>query len=187
MADLKVIFKDSEEKMDKAVEAVDRDLKGIRTGRASASMVEGVKVMAYGAETPINQVASITTPDASTIMVQPWDVNVLAAVEKGLLAANLGMTPSNDGKIIRLNVPSLTEEKRKEMVKKAHAIAEHGRVSVRTVRRHINDEIKKIEKEHAITEDERKRYLDQIQKKTDAHIAKIDEHMTKKEHEIMKV
>ena len=181
------IIKETEGKMDAAIDAVDRDLKSVRTGRATTSMVDGVKAQAYGNETPLNQLASITTPDAATIMIQPWDASVLKSVEKALLEANLGMTPSNDGKVIRLVVPTLTEEKRKEMVKKAHAVAEHGRVAIRNLRRHVNDEVKRIEKDHKISEDEKKRYLDQIQKKTDAHIAKIDEHMARKEAEIMKV
>lgn len=184
---LEGLFNEAEEKMDKAVAAVDHELTTLRTGRASASMVEGVQVQAYGSAMPINQVATISTPDASTIAVQPWDAGLLATIEKALLAANLGMTPSNDGKIIRLRVPSLTEETRKEMVKKAHAVAEQGRIAVRNIRRHANDHIKANEKEHEITEDDKKKFLDQIQKKTDAHVKRIDELMAKKEKEIMTV
>ncbi len=181
------LLKDAEGKMDKAIQSLDHEMAALRTGRASAHALDGILVKAYGTDTAINQVATINTPDAATITVQPWDTGILASVEKAILGANLGMTPSNDGKIIRLRVPSLTEETRKQMVKKAHEVAEHGRVAVRNVRRHVNDEVKKTEKEHDITEDERKRLLDQIQKRTDQHIKKIDELLTKKEAEIMHV
>lgn len=184
---LEELFAETERKMDKAVETLDRELKSLRTGRSSVSMVDHVMVDAYGTRTPLNQIASINTPDASTIMIQPWDINILAAVEKTLLAANLGLTPNNDGKVIRLNVPALTEETRRDMVKKAHEIGEGGHIAVRNIRRHTNDEIKKTERNHEITEDERKRFLDDIQKKTDGHIARIDELVRKKETEIMKV
>lgn len=181
------LLEDTEQKMDKAVGAADRDLKALRTGRASTVMVEGVTVTAYGSETPLNQMATVSTPDAATIVIQPWDPGQLETIEKALMAANIGMTPNNDGKLIRLNVPALTEETRKEMVKKAHQAAEHGRVAVRNIRRHANDEVKKIEKEHEINEDERKRHLDKIQKKTDGHVKKIDELLAQKEEEIMQV
>jgi len=184
---LEDLFKDAEAKMDKAVNSVDHELQTLRTGRASVDSVDGVTVSAYGSDTPLNQVATVSTPDAATILVQPWDQGLLASVEKGLLAANLGMTPNNDGKIIRLNVPPMTEESRKLMVKKGHDLAEHGRIAVRNVRRHSNDEIKKNEKNHDISEDERKRFLDRMQKITDAHTKKIDELLQKKEKEIMHV
>ena len=184
---LDALFKELEQKMDKAVESLDHELLALRTGRASTAMVEGVSVPAYGGDSPLNQVATINTPDASTIAVQPWDPTLMAAIEKALLAANLGMTPNNDGKIIRLNVPALTEETRKEMVRKAHHLAENGRIAVRGVRRHANDEIKKNEKSHEIGEDEMKRFLDRVQKRTDEHVKRIDEHMDKKEKEIMEV
>lgn len=181
------LVKEADAAMNKGVETVERDLAALRTGRASAALVEGVTVPAYGGESPLNQVATVGTPDAATIAIQPWDASLTGAIEKALLAANLGMTPTNDGKTIRLNVPPLTEETRKEMVKKAHAVAEHGRVSVRNNRRHFNDEIKKDEKAHDIGEDEMKRLLDKIQKQTDAHVARIDEMMHKKEKEIMEI
>ncbi|MCH8333182.1 ribosome recycling factor [Candidatus Sumerlaeota bacterium] len=174
-------------KMVKAVENVEHDLKSLRTGRASADMVASVKISAYGNESALSAVATVSTPDATTISIQPWDPTLLAVMEKALLAANLGMTPSNDGKVIRLFVPALTEETRKEMVKKAHRIAEQGRVAVRNVRRHANDEVKKTEKEHDISEDELKRHLEAIQKKTDENIKKVEDLTAKKESEIMTI
>lgn len=184
---LDVLFKELEQKMDNAVESVDHELHALRTGRASTAMVEGVTVPAYGSDTPLNQVATINTPDAATIAVQPWDPTLMATIEKALLAANLGMTPNNDGKIIRLNVPAMTEETRKDMARQAHKVAEDGRVAVRNIRRHANDEIKKNEKEHEIGEDDKKRFLDRVQKRTDDHVKRIDKHMAKKEQEIMEV
>ena len=174
-------------KMDKALEATDHEFKSLRTGRATSSMLDGVIIQAYGTDSPINQVASVSTPDAATILVQPWDAGVIASIEKGILAANLGLTPSNDGKVVRLRVPELTEETRKEMVKKAHELAEHGRVAIRSVRRHINDEVKKLGKDHEIAEDDLHRLLDKIQKKTDAHVESINKMLAKKEEEIMQV
>jgi ribosome recycling factor len=184
---LEGLFRETEDKMDKGVEATEREFQSLRTGRASTDLLNGVTAHAYGADTPLNQLATISTPDAATILIQPWDVGQLPAVEKAIHAANLGMTPNNDGKVIRLNIPQMTEEKRKEIVKKAHDIAEHGRIAIRNIRRHSNDEIKKTEKNHEISEDERKRYLDKVQAKTDVHIKKIDELLAKKEQEVMHV
>ena len=181
------IFHQNEQKMDGAVESIDHDLKSLRTGRATTATVDAVMVEAYGTPTPINQLATISTPDASTIMIQPWDAGNLAKIEKALSAANLGMTPNNDGKQIRMNVPVLTEETRKDMVKKAHAIAEQGRVAVRNIRRHLNDEIKKTEKHHDISEDDRDKFLRKAQDKTNEHTKKIDELMAAKEKEIMQI
>ncbi len=184
---LDALLKEADEKMDKAIEALERDLATLRTGRASTQALDGIRAVAYGSETPLQQLATITTPDASTIAIQPWDVSILPAIEKAIQGANLGLTPSNDGKIIRLRVPTLTEETRKGIVKKGHEMAEKARVSIRNVRHHVNDEIKKSEKKLALPEDELKRKLDQVQKKTDAHVKKIDEMLAKKEKEIMHV
>lgn len=181
------IHKRAEEKMKKAVEATERELKGIRTGRASPALVETVVVPAYGADTPLRQLATISTPDARTIQIQPWDRNLLGAVEKAILAANLGLTPNNDGRVIRINIPPLTEERRKELVKLARHMAEEGRVAIRNIRRHANEEIKDAEKRHEISEDERERALDETQKLTDKYIAKVDELLAAKEKEIMEV
>lgn len=180
-------LKEADDKMGKAVQVVDHELSGLRSGRASVHLVDPVKVSIYGNESPINMLATISTPDASTIMIQPWDKNALPAIEKAILQANIGLTPNNDGKVIRLNVPALTQETRKEMVKRAQKIAEEGRVAVRNVRRHINDEVKKKEKDHAIPEDDAKKLVEQIQKKTDDTIKKIDGLLAGKEKEIMTV
>lgn len=184
---LEALFRETEDKMDKAVEATEREFQSLRTGRASTDVVAGVTAQAYGADTPLNQLATISTPDAATILIQPWDMSQLAAVERAIHAANLGLTPNNDGKVIRLNIPPMTEEKRKEIVKKAHDMAEQGRIAIRNIRRHANDEIKKTEKNHEISEDDRKRYLDKVQAKTDAHTRKIDELLARKEQEVMHV
>lgn len=181
------MLKEAEQKMDKAVQSVEHDLATLRSGRASTSIIDGLQVDAYGTKTPIKQLGNISTPDAATILIQPWDQGVLGAIEKAIHGANVGLTPNNDGKVIRLNVPQLTEDARKGIVKKAHEMAEHGRVSIRNIRRGVNDEMKKAEKAHKISEDECKRFLDGNQKKTDAHIKKIDEILARKEAEIMKV
>src|SRR5690242_6522038 len=136
VAMLDKITKESEEKMKKALQVVEHELGGLRTGRASVQLVDRVRVSVYGQESPLAAVATVSTPDASTIMIQPWDKGVLGAIEKAILQANIGLTPNNDGKVIRLSVPALTQETRKEMVKKAHGIAEEGRVAVRNIRRH---------------------------------------------------
>jgi len=184
---LKDLYKQAEEKMKKAVEATERELHSLRTGRASTALVENIAVPAYGTESPLKQVATITTPDARTIQIQPWDRNILAAIEKAILAANLGLTPNNDGRVIRLNIPPLTEERRKELVKMARKIAEDGRVAIRNIRRHINDEIKATEKRHEISEDDRQRALNEVQKYTDKYIEQIDKILEAKEKEIMEV
>jgi len=184
---LKEILKETQEKMKKAVEATDRELKSLRTGRASTSLVESVVVEAYGTNTPLKGLATISTPDPRTIQIQPWDRNLLGAIEKAILAANLGLTPNNDGRVIRLNIPALTEERRKELVKVAHKMAEEGRVAVRNVRRSANEEIKATEKRHEISEDEREKTIQDVQKLTDERIAEIDKHLAAKEKEILEV
>lgn len=181
------VLKEAAEKMDKAVGVTEHQLATLRTGRATPALLEGITVELYGTDSPINQVATVSTPDASLITVQPWDRNALAPIEKAILQANIGLTPSNDGKIIRLQVPQLTEDRRKEIVKQAHGVAEEGRVSVRNIRRHINDDIKKKEKAHELSEDESKRLHDQVQKLTDDHIKKIDDALAHKEKEILTV
>lgn len=182
---MEALVKESDDKMDKAINVVEHELGALRSGRASVHLVDGVKVSLYGTESPVNQLGTVSTPDGSTIMIQPWDKNALAAIEKAILQANIGLTPNNDGKVIRLHVPALTQETRKEMIKRAHAIAEEGRIAVRNVRRHINDQIKKGEKDSKVTEDESKKLQDTIQKKTDEHIKKIDGLLAAKEKEVM--
>ena len=184
---LKEIHKQTQEKMKKAIETLDRELKSLRTGRASISLVENLVVPAYGTDTPLKGLATIATPDARTLTIQPWDRNLLGAIEKAILAANLGLTPNNDGRVIRINVPLLTEERRKELVKVAHKMAEEARVAVRNLRRHAIEEIRATEKRHEISEDDREKARAEVQKYTDAFIADVDKHMATKEKEIMEV
>ncbi len=179
--------KEHEDQMKKMVV----DLKGayetLRTGRASTALVEQISVEAYGSTMPLIQMATISTPDARTVAVQPFDPSQIGAIEKAIQASDVGITPNNDGKIIRLNVPQLTEERRKEMVKLAHKYAEDHRIAVRKVRHDMNDAIKKMEKDGDISEDEMHRDLDEVQKLTDSYIEKVDAEMKRKEEEIMQV
>ncbi len=181
------IYKQAQEKMTKAVDAVDHDFSSLRTGRASVSLVDNVQVEAYGSRMPLKQMATISTPDARSLVVQPFDKSTTGAIEKALLGANLGMTPTNDGKVIRMSIPPLTEERRKELVKVAKKMAEEGRVAVRNIRRHANDDIKKTEKGHEITEDDRTKAAKQIQDITDKYVKEIDDLLARKEKEVMEV
>lgn len=173
--------------MDAVVEDFKRKLANIRTGRATVGLLDGIVVDYYGTPTPLNQMASIAVPEPQTITVQPWDATAMAAIEKAITAANLGFNPSNDGKIIRLGVPALNEERRKQFAKQAHEIAEDHRIAVRNVRHSSNDALKKMQKEKEISEDDERGALDEVQKLTNAHIAKIDELVKNKETEIMSV
>jgi len=184
---LKELHRQMHERMKKAIEAFEKELKTLRTGRASTALVENVVVSAYGAETPLKGLATLSTPDARTIQIQPWDRNLLGAIEKAILAANLGLTPNNDGRLIRINIPVLTEERRKELVRVAHKMAEDGRVAIRNVRRHANEEIRALEKRHEISEDDRDAATAEVQKYTDETIAEIDKRLAAKEKEIMEV
>jgi ribosome recycling factor len=181
------IMKDCKDRMDKALLALEHNFETLRTGRASLAILDGVTVPAYGSDMALNQVASLSAPDAKTIQIQPWDKSVMGAIEKALLAANLGVTPTNDGTVVRLNFPPLTEERRKEVVKVAHKMGEEGRVAVRNVRRHINDEVKKSEKSHDISEDDRDKLLKDVQNMTDDHIRKVDDVLAAKEKDILEV
>jgi ribosome recycling factor len=181
------LLKESTEKMNKALQVFEHELGALRTGRANPHLLDGIAVSCYGSQSPIQQLGTVSTPDGSTIAIQPWDTSVLGAIEKAILQANIGLTPNNDGKVIRLHIPALTEQTRKDMVKRANHLAEEGRVAVRNIRRHVNDEIKKNEKDHAITEDDKKRMLDEVQKRTDDHIKKIEALLQAKEKEIMTV
>lgn len=181
------VYKVAEEKMNKAIDSVEHDFTGLRTGRASVAFVDNVLVEAYGNRLPLKQVATISTPDARTLIIQPFDKATMASVEKALLAANLGMTPNNDGKVIRLNIPPLTEDRRKELVKMAKKMAEDGRIAVRSIRRNSNDEIKKIEKDKDLAEDMRDTALDRVQSLTDKYVKQIDTLIAKKEKDIMEI
>ena len=165
--DMDTILLDAEERMEKALGSLDRDFAKLRTGRASTALVDGIKADYYGTMTPIGQMASVAVPDSRTLTIQPWDKGGMAAVEKAILKSDLGLTPINDGKIIRIAIPPLTEERRKELVKVARKYGEEAKVAVRGVRRDCNDTLKKAEKDKEITEDELKKATDDVQKLTD--------------------
>lgn len=171
--------------MKKAVEHVQQLLSKVRTGRASAAMLDNVKVEYYGEQTPVAQVGSVSVPDARSILIQPWDRSALSGIEKAILAANLGITPQNDGQVIRINVPPLTEERRKDLVKTCKKIAEEGKLAVRNIRRDGNEELKLAEKKEHYSEDDRKRGEEDMQKITDKHIKDIDTILAAKETEVL--
>ena len=176
---------DAERRMDGAVEHVRRELAGVRTGRASVNLLDSVRVEAYGAEMPLNQVASLSVPESTLIVAAPFDPSQTTAIERAIRNANLGLNPSNDGKIIRIPIPSLTDERRKEMSRLVHKLAEEGRTSVRQVRRDTNDALKRLLKSHDLSEDDERRALDDIQKLTDDHVRKIDELQKAKDAELL--
>ena len=187
MAGVKQLVAEAQKRMDASLDQVRRELLAMRTGRASVSMLDGLRVDYYGTPTPINQVGTISIPDPTQITIQPWDTSILQAIEKALRQSDLDLNPQNDGKTIRVPIPQLNEERRKVLVKHAHKHAEEGRVAVRNVRRDSNEHVKKLLKDHEISEDDEKLALGEIQKLTDGHIAKIDETLKKKEAEIMEV
>jgi len=185
---IKSLVADAKQRMDASLETVRRELASMRTGRASVTMLDGIKVDYYGTPTPLNQVGNLGTPDPTLITVQPWDVKLLPAIEKAIRTSDLDLNPQNDGKVIRIPVPSLTEERRKHLVKHAHKHAEEGRVAIRNVRRDVNEHLKKLLKDdHAISEDDEKHAITEVQKLTDLHIEKINELLKKKESEILEV
>jgi ribosome recycling factor len=175
------------EKMTKTITNLKNELLKIRTGRANPALLDGVKVDYYGSMMPINQVANIATPDARTIVVQPWEQNMVHVIEKAILAANIGLNPQSDGKIIRLPLPALTEERRKELVKFCKKLGEDFKVTLRNERRDANEHLKKLEKEKKMTEDEVKKAQEAVQKKTDEFVAEVDKLIAAKEKEIMSV
>jgi ribosome recycling factor len=183
--DVKSVLAEGRKRMEAALEHVRRELGGVRTGRASVTLLDPVHVDAYGASVPLNQVASLSIPEPTTIVAQPFDPSLLNTIEKAIRAANLGLNPSNDGKIIRIPLPPLTEERRKELSKLVHRMAEEARNSVRQVRREANDRLKKMMKDHLISEDDERRALDDVQKLTDQEIAAIDEMQDKKDAELL--
>lgn len=184
---LTTLRKEHEAKMDKVIEDLVRSYSTIRTGRASVSLVDKLQISAYGAQMPLIQLASVNTTDARTIAIQPFDANQIGAIEKAILASDIGITPNNDGKVIRLNVPALTEERRKDLVKLAHRYAEEHRVGLRKVRHQFNDAVKQMQKDGGISEDEMHRELAEEQKATDLYNKKVEEETKKKEAEIMEV
>lgn len=175
------------EKMEGMIEHLKKELVGIRTARASMSLLDGIKVDYYGTPTPIKQIASLSTPDARLITVQPWDPNMINEIEKAILKSDLGLNPSNDGKIIRIPIPQLTEERRKDLVKLIKKIGEDTKISLRNIRRDVIDKSKKDQKEGSISEDDMERGHEEAQKLTDQYIHKVDEIIVKKEHEILEV
>lgn len=173
--------------MDKSLTSLKGELAKVRTGRASTALLEPVQVDYYGTPTPVAQVANVTTPDARTIQIAPWESTMLGAIEKAILAANIGVTPQNDGKVVRISVPPMTEERRKEMVKVVKKLGEESKVAIRNTRRDGNEAVKAEEKAKTISEDEGKKVLEQIQKKTDEKVAEVDKLVTAKEKEIMTI
>ena len=187
VSDLKGLYAEVKKRMDAQLEHVRRELAGIRTGRASVAILDTVQVDAYGSHMPINQVASLSIPEPTMIVAQPFDPSLMGAVEKAIRNANLGLNPTNDGKVVRIPIPPLTEERRKDLVKVVKKMAEDSRVAVRNIRRDSLEKVKDKEKKKAISEDEMKRWHDKIQKETDGFIRKIDEILKAKEQEIMEV
>ena len=183
----KPMMDDARQRMHASVEAVQRDLTAMRTGRASLAMIDSIRVDYYGTPTPLNQVGNLSVPDATLITLQPWDASLLGTIEKAIRSSDLDLNPQNDGKVIRIPVPSLTEERRKLLVKGAHKQAEEGRVAVRNVRRDVNDHLKKMLKDRKISEDDEKHATAEVQKLTDHSVEQINELLKKKEADIMAV
>lgn len=184
---LQSLFSASEEAMKKTIEKIKAELASIRTGRANSAIIESIKVESYGSLMPINQIAGVSVPDAKTIEIRPWDASQLGAIEKAIMKADIGMTPINDGKVVRISVPPLTEERRRDIAKSIGKTAEEYRVAIRNERRVLVDGIKKAEKDKQITEDDRKKSETEAQKITDSYIKKIDECVALKEKEIMQI
>jgi len=187
MNDVSLIINDAVDKMKKGLTAVGAEFRTVRTGRASAAILDRVIVDYYGTQSPLKAVANIVVPEPQLIVIQPWDKSVIPDIERAILQSDLGITPSNDGKIIRLPFPPLTEERRKEIVKIVRKYAENGRVSIRNIRREANDHLRHAEKDKEISEDDLRRAQEQIQEHTDKYIAEIDEMLKAKEKEIMEV
>jgi len=182
---IKEIKKDAEVKMKKAIVAVQREFSEVRTGRAHPGLIEGMHVDYYGTPTLLKQLASITIPDPKTVVIQPWDPSSIGDIEKTILSSKLGVTPNNDGKLIRLNIPPLSTERREELKKVVKDMAEHGRVSLRSIRREANDKIKKSQHDHVISDDEAFRGQEDIQKLTDQYIKQVDDILTAKNKELL--
>ena len=185
VSDLKGLFGEVKKRMDGQLDHVRRELSGVRTGRASVNILDTVHVDAYGSSMPLNQVASLSVPEPSLIVAQPFDPSLMGAIEKAIRSSSLGLNPTNDGKVIRIPIPALTDERRKELSKLVHKYTEEGRNGVRQVRRDANDKLKKMLKDSAISEDDERRSLDEVQKITDQHIAHIDELQKKKDGDLL--
>jgi len=183
--DVKSLFAEVKKRMEAQIEHVRRELGGVRTGRASVNILDSVHVEAYGSQMPLNQMASLSIPEPTLIVAQPFDPSLMAAIEKAIRSSNLGLNPTSDGKAIRVPIPALTEERRKELSKLVHKYAEEGRNGVRQVRRDANDRLKKLLKDHKISEDDERRGLEEVQKITDQHVTLIDDIQKKKDGELL--
>lgn len=183
--DLKALYAEVTKRMAASVEHVRHELAGVRTGRASVTILDPVHVEAYGARMPLNQLASLSVPEPSLIVAQPFDPSQLGAIEKAIRASDLGLNPGNDGKVVRIPIPALTEERRKDLSRHVHKLAEEGRNSVRAVRRDANERLKKLLKDHKISEDDERKGLDEVQKLTDNHSRQIDDLQKKKDQELL--
>lgn len=181
------VIKDAKGRMDKATAALEKDFSHLRTGRASTALLDGIKVDYHGTLTPINQIASISTPDSRSITIQPWDRGAFGLVEKAIQKSDLGLNPINDGRIIRVNIPPLTEERRRELAKVAKKYTEEAKVAVRNVRRDANDILKKKQKDKSISEDDLRKGESEVQKLTDSYVTKLDQALARKEKEIMEI
>lgn len=179
------ILAETRQKMTKTAESLEKDFKRIRTGRASTALLEGIKIDCYGTQMPLEQVASLAAPESRLITIQPWDLSIIGDIEKGILKSELGLTPASDGKLIRISIPPLTEERRKELARLAKKMAEEGRVSIRNLRREANEMFKELKAEKEISEDEFYKAQEAVQKITDEFIKKIDEITSRKEKEII--
>ena len=185
VSDLKGLNAEVKRRMDSAIEHVKKELGGVRTGRASVNLLDPVHVEAYGTSMPLNQVASLSIPEPAMIVATPFDPSVMASIERAIRSSNLGLNPTNDGKVVRIPIPPLTEERRKELSKVVHKYAEEGRNAVRQVRRDANDRLKKLLKDHKISEDEERRALEDVQRVTDQHVATIDDLQKKKDADLL--
>ncbi len=184
---IQLLLEDAKERMDKAIEHLRSELSGIRAGRATPSMLENIRVDYYGTSTPLDQMASVSAPQADLLIIQPWDATALNDIEKAILSANIGVNPSNDGALIRVPIPPLSEERRRDLAKTAKSRGEDGRVAIRNIRRHSKDEIKSVQQKENLPEDMRYEGEDLLQKLTDKYVGKIDDYMDRKEKEIMEV
>ncbi len=181
------VYQEVEHKMERSLDALRRDLSRIRTGRASLALLDGIKIDYYGASTPLNQVATLAVPESRLITIQPWDKSQLATIEKAIQSSDLGLTPTNDGALIRLAIPALTAERRKNLVKQVKKMGEESKIALRNVRRDGNETLKSFEKDKLVSEDDMRRGQEQVQKITDRFIANVDDIMQTKEHEVMEV
>ncbi|MBI3625308.1 MAG: ribosome recycling factor [Candidatus Rokubacteria bacterium] len=182
---MQAVIKEAEMRMQGALDTLGREFAGVRTGRATTGLLEGIRVDYYGTPTPVPQVASLSVPDPKTLLIQPWDASLLPQIEKAIMKSDLGLTPANDGKVIRLVMPPLTEERRKQLAKAVGKLAEDARVAIRNIRHEANKKLKTMEKDKKISEDDGRRGQEQVQKITDKFIQRVDELLKKKEQEIL--